>query len=196
MCYHNNKAQCLLETSEWDGTPIRLSGIALCRSNYTKLLTKEKQVCETGRHFAANMVASFVAILSHCLFSCCNLLHGPSPGLQIQPSGLSRLGHLVVHDICYFVVFLTLSVSVVACLLVSSRCLVSSSSHVFLHGCWLPVAGCWLMPVNDLILASRLYVFCNAMYIHIHHLIALLFVWRAVNGPSWNAFSMFRASVC
>ena len=73
-CYHHNKAQCLIDTSEWGGTPIILSGIAPCRSNYAKLLTKEKQVCETGRHFA-NLVASFVAILSHCLF----LLLQPSP---------------------------------------------------------------------------------------------------------------------
>ena len=136
-CYHNNKGQVLIKTSEWGGKPIRISGIALCRSNYTKLLTKEKQVCETRRHFAAYLVASFVAILSRCLFL---LLQLSSQALTrsadsalwpVEIFTSSRSSHFngwIIWLLLTSVIFFRFSASFEACLLVSSWCLVSSRS--------------------------------------------------------------------
>ena len=85
-----------------------------------KTVDRTKQVSETGRHFAANLVAVFLAILSHCLFIFRNRLHGPSPGLQIQLSGLSRFSlapvlHIwVIWFLMPSVIFFTLSASFAA----------------------------------------------------------------------------------
>ena len=203
-CYHNHKGQVLIDTSEWGGTPIRLSGIALCRSNCTKLLTKEKQVCETRRHFAANLVAIFVAILSRCVFL---LLQLSSQALTrsadsalwpVEIFTSSRSSHFngwIIWLLLTSVIFFRLSASFEACLpvgvlvvlgviqiqvchclcLLGSSCQNGKSSQVFLH-------GSWLMPVKDIVLASRLYVCCNGMYIQTP--LSRPSVWRTVNCPS------------